>query len=283
MEASVGPTGSSVEPPAAAARVIPRRGVNGARLLRQLGGIAIFFLVAEIVTRMELVPPAYLPRASTIAARFFELLYNPPFLVDVGATLAAWALGLAFASLLGIALGILIGSSELTYRMISPLIEFFRPIPSVAIIPLGIILWGQGFRMKVILVAYAALWPILYNTIYGVHDVDPIAIQTGRSFNLRRWHILRRIVLPSAAPLAFTGIRISASLGLIVVVGAELLASADTGIGSFILFASSNGGQMDIVLGAAAVAGAVGVAINHLLALADRRLFGWRHLGVESQ
>jgi len=163
--------------------------------------------------------------------------------------------------------------------MVSPIIEFMRPIPSVALIPLGILLWGQGFPMKVILVAYATTWPILFNTVYGVHDVDPIAIQTARCFGLRPAAVLRNISLPSAAPFIFTGIRISASIGLIVVVGAELLASADSGIGSYILFVSSSGGQMDSVLAGAAIAGLVGVAINAILARIDRRLFGWRYLG----
>ena len=164
--------------------------------------------------------------------------------------------------------------------MSSAIIEFMRPIPSVAIIPLGMILWGQGLAMKVILVTYATLWPILYNTIYGVHEVDPIALQTARSFGLRSMAVLRRITLPSAAPFIFTGIRISASLGLIVVVGAELLASADRGIGSFILFASSSGGQMDTVLAAASIGGLLGLVINGILSSLDHRLFGWRYLGA---
>jgi len=164
--------------------------------------------------------------------------------------------------------------------MSSPVIEFMRPIPSVALIPLGILLWGQGFSMKVILVAYAATWPILFNAVYGVHDVDPIAVQTARCFGLKQSAILRRICLPSAAPFIFTGIRISASIGLIVVIGAELLASADSGIGSYILFVSSNGGQMDSVLAGAAIAGIIGAIINSALGLIDRRVFGWRYLGA---
>jgi NitT/TauT family transport system permease protein len=104
------------------------------------------------------------------------------------------------ASVISIPLGVLIGTSHLAYRMVSPLIEFMRPIPSVALIPLGILLWGHGFSMKVILVAYATIWPILFNTVYGVHDVDPIAVQTARCFGLKRRAILRRINLPSAAP-----------------------------------------------------------------------------------
>jgi NitT/TauT family transport system permease protein len=248
--------------------------------LRVAVGVFIFFLILELVTRLELVPPIYLPRASTVVRRMVELLQDPKFLSHVLATLYAWAVGLGLATLISVPIGILIGTSELAYKMSSPVIEFMRPIPSVALIPLGILLWGQGFSMKVILVAYAATWPILFNTVYGVHDVDPIAVQTARCFGLKQSAILRRICLPSAAPFIFTGIRISASIGLIVVIGAELLASADSGIGSYILFVSSNGGQMDSVLAGAAIAGIIGAIINSALGLIDRRVFGWRYLGA---
>jgi NitT/TauT family transport system permease protein len=250
-----------------------------ATAVRLIAGVLIFFLAAELVTRLEIVPPIYLPRASTVVYRVFALVQDPGFLRHVLATLQAWAVGLTLAILVSVPLGVLIGTSEPAYRMISPIIELMRPIPSVALIPPGILLWGQGFSMKIILVAYAATWPILLNTVYGVHDVDPIAIDTARSFGLRPAAVLRRVSLPSAAPLIFTGIRISASIGVIVVVGAELLASADSGIGSYILFVSSSGGHMDSVLAGAVVAGMLGVIINAILAMIDRRLFGWRSMG----
>src|SRR5262249_2209596 len=160
---------------------------------------------------------------------------------QVAATLDAWALGLALATLISVPIGIIIGTSKMAYEMSSPMIEFMRPIPSVALIPLAILLFGQGFLMKIILVTYAMTWPILFTAIYGVHDVDPVAVETARCFGLKRRNILWRISLPSAAPLIFTGIRISASIGLIVVIAAELLASTDSGIGSYILFVSLNG------------------------------------------
>jgi NitT/TauT family transport system permease protein len=243
-------------------------------------GISVFFLILELVTSLELVPPIYLPRASTVIRRMVELLQDPQFLKHVIATLYAWAVGLVLATLISVPIGILIGTSELAYKMSSPLIEFMRPIPSVALIPLGILLWGQGFPMKVILVAYATTWPILFNTVYGVHDVDPIAVQTARCFGLKQAAILRHINLPSAAPFIFTGVRISASIGLIVVIGAELLASADSGIGSYILFVSSSGGQMDSVLAGATIAGIVGAMINSVLGSIDRHFFAWRYLGA---
>jgi NitT/TauT family transport system permease protein len=249
-------------------------------VFRAVVGVVGFFLIIEFITSLELVPPIYLPRGSTVLYRMLELLQDPKFLTNVGATVYAWAIGLTIATLISVPTGILIGTSDLAYRMSSPLIEFMRPIPSVALIPLGILLWGQGLSMKVILVAYATTWPILFNTIYGVHDVDPIAIQTAQCFGMRRLAILRHISLPSAAPFIFTGIRISASIGLIVVVGTELLASADSGIGSYILFVSSSGGRMDSVLAGAAIAGIVGVLINWVLGLIDRQAFAWRYLGM---
>jgi NitT/TauT family transport system permease protein len=256
---------------------------RGGAILRAGVGVVAFFALVEFITSLELVPAIYLPRASTVVYRMIELLQDPKFLNNVLATLHAWAIGLALAALISVPLGILIGTSDLAYRMTSPLIEFMRPIPSVALIPLGILLWGQGFLMKVILVAYATTWPILFNTVYGVHDVDPIAIQTARCFGMKRMAVLRRISLPSAAPFIFTGIRISASIGLIVVVGTELLASAESGIGSYILFVSSSGGHMDSVLAGAAIAGMVGVLINWALGLVDRHAFAWRYLGVANR
>ncbi len=240
----------------------------------------MFFLLAEFLTRMEIVPPIYLPRASTIVLRMAELARDPAFLANVAATLYAWALGIALATAISVPLGILIGTSTVAYKMATPLVEVMRPIPSVALIPLAILLWGQGLTTKVLLVAYATTWPILFNTISGVHDVDPITVQTARCFGLGRLAILRRIDLPSAAPFIFVGLRISASMGLIVVVGTELLAGADRGIGSYILFVSANGGNMDSVLAGAAIAGLVGLGINSIFGMVDRRAFAWRHLGV---
>lgn len=251
-----------------------------ASALRVASGILVFFLILEFVTSLELVPSIYLPRASSVVRRMAELLHDPGFLRNVLATLSAWAVGLGLAIAISVPVGVLVGTSDLAYEMSSPLVEFMRPIPSVALIPLGILLWGQGFSMKIILVAYAATWPILFNTVYGVHDVDPIAVQTARCFGLGPAAILRRISLPSAAPFIFTGIRISASIALIVVVGAELLASADSGIGSYILFVSSNGGQMDSVLAGAAIAGLIGAMINSVLVSIDQRFFAWRYLGA---
>jgi NitT/TauT family transport system permease protein len=239
-------------------------------------GGAVLFLAFELFTRVSGISEEYLPHAVSVVARLIKLLIDPAFLFDALSTLFAWALGLATAILIGVALGAFMGLSRSAYRIGSPIVNLMRPIPSVCIIPLAILVMGQGLSMKVLLVSYAAVWPILINTIYGIHSVDPVGVDTARCFGLPRAAVLRHVVLPAAAPMIFTGIRISASIGLVVLVSTELLAATSSGLGSFIFRVSSSGGHMDAVIAGAVFAGIVGVAINASLRVIDDRWFRWR-------
>src|SRR6266498_3982971 len=182
--------------------------------------------VAEAITRLELVDPRYLPRASTVLARLVELLGQAEFLTAVAATLQAWAIGLAIAVAAAVPAGILLGSSRRCYQATRALVEFLRPIPSVALIPLAILLFGQGLQLKTSLIAYASFWPLLFNTVYGVQDVDPIAKDTARSFGLGRLAVLGRVTLPAASPFIATGVRVASAIALILALSTELLAGA---------------------------------------------------------
>jgi NitT/TauT family transport system permease protein len=248
-------------------------------LVRGVAGAVLVFVAAEIFTRLEIVDPQYLPHASTVVARMVDLLGDGEFMGEFWATFYGWVIALAIAIGIAVPLGILLGSSRITYRATSAVVEVMRPIPAVALIPLAILVWGSGTVTKVILVTYATVWPILYNTIYGVHDVDAVAVESARAFGLSRSAILRRIVFPSAAPLVMTGIRISASIGLIVIVGTELVAGTSSGIGAYILAVGSSGNGTDIVLAGAAIAGLLGVIVNMLFSAVDRRAFAWAHRG----
>lgn len=248
---------------------------SSAWILGVLGTAAIIALI-QLAIVYSGVRPDYFPPPTAIAAHLGRLLLDPAFRLDIVATLEGWAAGLALAILVGIPLGLAFGSSNLLYRMTSAIIDFMRSVPGVALIPLVILLLGQDLQMKATLVAYATVWPILFNTEYGIHDVDPVALQTARAFGLPRHAIFRHVVIPSAAPYIFTGIRVSASIGLIVVVGAELLAGASNGLGAFILTASESAGKMNDVMSGAFVAGVLGVIINLLLEYAERKMFAWR-------
>ena len=245
------------------------------RAVRGAAGLAMLFALAELVTRLEIVDPTYLPPASTVLVATGRVLLDPAFLGHVGATLAAWAVGLGVALVIAVPVGVLLGSSWRGYLASTAAIEFLRPIPSVALIPLAILLLGRGLDMKVLLVAYASVWPILFNTIYGVREVDPLARDTGRVFGLGRTAVLWQITLPSASPFIATGVRVSAAIALILAISAELIAGGTQGLGVWMLANSQAGVPRELLYAGIVVAGLLGLALNALLVSGERRLFAW--------
>jgi len=258
----------------------PRRARAGRNrrltLLRGALGLLGLFLVAEVVSRSGIVNEAFLPPASVVLMRVVELLVDPAFLGQVGATLQAWAIGLAICIAVSVTIGVLLGSSRAAYSASRAVIEFIRPIPSVALIPLAMLVLGNDAEMKIALIVFSTSWPVLFNTIYGMHDVDPVAKLTAKSFGKGRAATLFTVSLPSAAPFIFTGIRIAASVALIVAISAELLAGASDGLGRWMLDAGATGNRPDLVYAATIIAGLLGLAINFLLQLVERRFLSWQ-------
>lgn len=245
------------------------------RAARGAAGLLVLFALAETVTRLELVNPTYPPPASAVVAATARVLVDPIFLGHVAATLAAWAIGLAVAVAVAVPIGVILGSSWRSYLASTAAIELLRPIPSVALIPLAILLLGRGLDMKVLLVAYASVWPILFNAIYGVREVDPLARDSGRAFGLGRAAVLWHIVLPAASPFIATGVRVSASIALILAISAELIAGGTQGLGIWMLAKSQTGVPRELLYAGIAVAGLLGLGLNALLATGERRLFAW--------
>lgn len=243
---------------------------------RGLIGALVLFAGLEAVTRAELVSPTYLPPASAVAATTVRILVDLEFLRAVGGTVLASGVGLLVACVIAVPLGLLLGSSWRGYRASTTAIELLRPIPSVALIPLAILLLGRGLDMRVVLVTYACLWPILLNTIYGVRDVDPVARDTARAFGFGTLDTLRRVSLPSAAPFIYTGIRVGAAIALIVTISAELVAGGSPpGIGTWMLERTQPGIDRELMYAAIVVAGLLGVAVDIVMLTGERRLFGW--------
>jgi len=245
------------------------------RLVRGLTGALVLFAILELLTRAELVNPTYLPPASTILATVGGLLVDPEFLANLGGTLLAWSLGMLVAVALAIPLGLVLGSSSRSYLASITAIELLRPIPSVALIPLVILLMGRGLDTKVALIAYAGTWPILLNTIYGMREVDPLAKETARAYGLGRGAILWRISLRAASPFIYTGIRISAAIALILAISAELLAGGGAGIGTWMIANSETGVPRELLYAGIVVTGLIGLLINALMVAGERRLFAW--------
>ena len=244
-------------------------------VLRGAIGALLVFGLCEIVTRSEPVSREFLPYASDMLRRVPGLLVDSEFLSSAGATMLAASLALLIATGVAVPLGVALGSSEIAYRISRMMIELLRPIPSVTLIPLLVLLVGPELEMKVFIATYAALWPILFNTIYSMHDVDPVSKDTARAFGLSRWNVLVRVSLPSAAPLMATGVRVSAGISLMVVISAEILTGGSPGIGSFIKVSSAGIGQAPTTFAAAIIAGVIGFLINAAFQGAEGKFFAW--------
>jgi NitT/TauT family transport system permease protein len=245
------------------------------RLLRGAIGAGVLMGGLELATRAELVNPIYLPPASSVLSTTASLILDREFLESVLGTLTAWAIGMSVAIVIGVPLGVVLGSSWRSYLATTTAIEFLRPIPSVALIPLAIILVGRGIEMRVGLIAYASLWPILFNTIYGIRDVDPLAKETARAFGFSRLAILRQVSLRWALPFIYTGIRISTAIALILAISTELIAGGGPGIGTWMLRHSETGVPRELLYAAIVVAGMLGLIINSAMGLGERRFFSW--------
>jgi ABC-type nitrate/sulfonate/bicarbonate transport system permease component len=236
-------------------------------------GVVSVLVLFELLSRSEIISSANFPPVTEWAQALRDVVGENGFWTAVGDTLQGWALGLAIAMAIAIPLGIVLGSSRLLYRSLRVVIEFLRPIPSVALIPLAVLVWGTGLSSKVFLAAFASTWPLLMQTLYGVQDVDPVATDTARSFGFGRVQRLVRVTLPSAVPYIATGVRISSSVALILVITAELVIGSP-GLGREINLARQ-GGAVDLMYALIVVTGLLGWALNAVLAQVERRALHW--------
>jgi ABC-type nitrate/sulfonate/bicarbonate transport system permease component len=247
--------------------------LRGARLLPALLTTAAVLGLIELLTRANVLPRESFPPVSEVLRTLADEARTERFWRAVRETLEGWALGLGIAAAWAIPFGVVLGSNWYAYRGTRGIVEFLRPIPSVALIPLAVLVYGTGMDSKVFLAVYASSWPLLIQTLYGVRDVDPVAIDTARAFGLRRHERFLRVTLPSALPYIATGLRISSATALILVVTAELVIGSP-GLGAEIAVAQSSGATalMYALIGAT---GLLGWLLNVAFARLERRALHW--------
>ncbi|MBW6434452.1 ABC transporter permease [Actinoplanes hulinensis] len=261
----------------------PRRGNparSGSTALLGAAGLAGLLLVIELAPRLGLVDERYLPPASRIAAALAEEAGTPAFWTALTDTLIAWSAGLAIAVGAAVLAGIVIGSIPVLRSLTASTIEFLRPIPSVALIPLAVLMYGTELGSTLLLVCYAAFWQVLVQVLYGVADVDPVAFETARSFRFSAWGRIRHVLWPTALPYVFTGVRLAASVALVLAITAELVIGSP-GLGKEIAVAQASE-AVPTMYALIVVTGVLGVIINLLARTGERRLLAW-HQSVRGE
>ena len=250
-------------------------------VLRGLVGVTALLLVWEVLARAGAFSVDYLPPPSIVFPQLVSMLADPEFLRAVVATVLSWAIVMVVATAIAVPAGLLLASVP-TIRVASRVVvEFARPIPAVALVPLAVVAVGGGPATKIGLGVFAALWPILFNTIYAFDEIEPLHVDTARVFGSGPTRVLATVALPSVAPFVLTGARLSAAIGLAVVISAEMLTGTSGGIGQFILAAATGATRMDRVLAGVVVAGVIGYLINACLEWLHRRHFDWQRANEE--
>jgi NitT/TauT family transport system permease protein len=249
------------------------------RWARGAAGVVVFVLVVQAAGWLGIVSRSSLPLISSVLWRVVLLAGSGQFLGALGATVEAWAVGLAITVAAGVPLGVLLGSLPGVRAATRAIVEFLRPIPSVALILLVSLLLGPGLRMSATLIVYGAIWPVLYNTIAGIDDVDPVALETHRAFGFSRLQAVRMVSLPSAAPFIATGIRLASTVALILDIATGYITGAinGPGIGAYIADQSTGADNLTVILAATVWAGILGLVLDLLLTAAQRRLLRWHH------
>jgi ABC-type nitrate/sulfonate/bicarbonate transport system permease component len=229
----------------------------------------------------------FFPPPSAIARRMHELWFaGPPMRLgltpgatgDILPSLGRMAAGLAGAVILGVTLGLLLGRSARAFAYLDPLLQFGRAVPPPALVPVFVVLLHLGTPMQVTSIVAGGVWPILLNTADGARSVDPVLIATARAFRLSTVDRLTRIIVPSALPKIFAGLRLGLSLALILMVFAELLPGSADGIG-FRLTDAQSRSDLATVWSAIVLLGVLGYLLNTLLLTVEERALRWHSGG----
>ncbi|WP_313097178.1 ABC transporter permease [Corynebacterium variabile] len=236
--------------------------------------ILVLLAVWEIAPRNDWVNPIFLPPLSDVLDAAWRLTTDGTLGHHVGASLTRSVVGFGIAVVAGVTLGLLIGWYRFLADLLTPVLEILRNTAALALLPVVTLLLGIGETAKISLVVYAALFPILLNTLTGVRTVDPLLVRSARSLNLRPHQIFTKVVLPSAVPSIFTGLRMGAAASILVLVAAEMI-GAKSGLGYLIQASQLNFQIANMYVDIIAIA-ALGLLANYGPLAVQRRLSRWR-------
>lgn len=229
------------------------------------------------VTATELIEPLFLPSPGAVLDKAWLLAtqgyMDATLWQHLGASLKRIGLALAFAVLFAIPVGIAIGHNHIAQGILDPLIEFYRPIPPLAYLPLIVIWCGIGETSKVLLIYLAIFAPIAIATATGVRNVDPARLRAAQSLGATRAQLIRHVIIPSALPDILTGIRIGLGVGWSTLVAAELIA-ATSGLG-FMVQSAAQFLVTDVVVLGILVIALIAFALEMGLRALQRRLVPW--------
>lgn len=235
---------------------------------------ACFVAFWQWISDARLISPVFLPGPDRAWAALVQGLENGRLLMQWIGTLERMFFGWLLASLVGVVLGALVGSSPGARAYLGPILEFMRPLPASAIVPLAIVLLGLTDAMVLSVVAFGAVWPMLLATVHGFAAVEPRLYEVSRALGMSRYEVIRKVSLPNSMPDILAGMRLSLTIALILAVVGEMLASRD-GLGSWIMLSARAFRAHDLFAGIILL-GVTGYLSAAILSIVEHHVLRWR-------
>ena len=255
-----------------------RSGLNlwkfGVKWLERLTCLLLFFAIWEFLPRTGIVSSAFLSPPSAVLAAIAQLIETGQLNKHIFASLQRSLAGLSLAVLAGVSLGLLMGVVRRFEAFVDPLLQLFRQVSALALFPVFLLFFGIGEASKIAIIFWAAFWPVLLNTISGVKQVEKLLIHSALSMGATRGFIFFKVILPAAAPSIFTGIRLAGAYSITALVAAEMIGS-HAGLG-FLTLNSQEIFQIPSMYAGIVLLALLGLALNYVLALLEKRLTRWR-------
>ncbi len=236
--------------------------------------LVFVLLVWEAVTRTGWVPALFLPSPSGVIQTGVEMLRSGELGTHIATSLRRIVVGFGLGALGGVSVGLAVGFFSLAEAVGNPLIAATFPIPKIALLPLLILWLGIGEASKVAVIMLGVFFPMAINTYTGVRNADPLLIRAAVSFGAGRWSLIRKVMLPSALPMIFAGLKLGAGTSLLLLVAAEMIA-ANAGIGFLVLHAQNLMETTKLMVGIVLLS-VLGVASHWLLVRLERVAIPWK-------
>ena len=225
-------------------------------------------------------PAPYLPRLENIAAGYLRLWHGDLLWIAIVPSMTRLAIGFCIAVILGSVIGLVVGYLRALDPWVRPVLEYLRFIPAVAILPAALLLFGATDKMRIFVIAFGSVFPVLLAAIDGARRVEPLLIDVARVNGLSVTQRIMRVVLPAALPSIFAGVRIALSIALVMMVISELIA-ADDGLGFYILRNQRLFQTANVYAGVLTI-GTIGLVLTLALLMFEKRVLAW-HRGWRGQ
>jgi NitT/TauT family transport system permease protein len=245
------------------------------RFFWSYGAILLFFLTWQLLSQFEVVDPSVIPPFTKVIAAMVHGFIDGGLLSNMLVSLRRSGIAFGIAVSLAIPLGLFMGSFKRFEGFVDALLQLFRQTSALAIYPIFILLLGLGETSKIMIIGWAAFFPVLLNTISGVKRVDTRLIEMARVFGASRREVFKRVVLPAATPAIFVGLRLSATTSLLLLVAAEMI-GARKGLG-FLIINSQYNFQIPLMFASIVLLAIIGLSVNYALVVAQQWLCRWEN------